>query len=264
MRQFARDWMGLMEAPDRLVLFHYHLFKNAGSSVDRVLERCFGDRWLTREFDDAVSAAERGAQVADWIADSPRGVAFSSHTAELPVPKVPGVLVFPIIFLRQPIDRVASVYAFESKQAEDTSLGSMIAKHTNMAGYVKIRGAITHDRQCRDFHVHRLAKMWPDHFGPEFERARLALQALPFIGIVEEFDRSMARLRLLLEHVFPDFSPVSVIENQSRDPSLGMDAKLEAIRRALGESAWQALEAMNSQDLRLYAEALRNSQDVRA
>jgi len=256
--------MGSMGAPDRLVLLHYHLFKNAGSSVDRVLERSFGDRWLSREFEGALTEAERGALVSDWIADSPGAVAFSSHTAELPVPKVPGVQVFPIVFLRHPIDRVASVYAFESRQAEDTSLGSMIAKNATMAGYVKIRGAIANDRQCRDFHVHRLAKMWPDAFGPEFDRARLALQMLPFVGIVEEFDLSMARLRLLLEQALPEFQPMSFVENQSRDPRLSMESKLLSLRGELGEPAWRVLEAMNRDDLQLYAEALRSHRDFRA
>jgi len=46
----------------RTILIHYHLFKNAGTSLDAVLKENFGDKWITREFDRknaAIHARER-------------------------------------------------------------------------------------------------------------------------------------------------------------------------------------------------------------
>src|SRR5262249_29168921 len=34
----------------RCVLIHYHLFKNAGSSIDAILQQNFSDRWISLEF----------------------------------------------------------------------------------------------------------------------------------------------------------------------------------------------------------------------
>jgi hypothetical protein len=36
-----------MSTAQRKVVIHYHLFKNAGTSVDRMLKEIYGERWVT-------------------------------------------------------------------------------------------------------------------------------------------------------------------------------------------------------------------------
>ena len=72
----------------RPVILHYHYFKNAGTSVDAVLSQNFGDDWVTAEFE----GMNNHEAVANWIRSHPGAQAFSSHTAQFPLPVVEGVL----------------------------------------------------------------------------------------------------------------------------------------------------------------------------
>lgn len=242
------------EAPERVVLFHYHLFKNAGTSVDQVLQLNFGERWLAREFEPRGNPALHRQDVADWLVSQPQAVAFSSHTAELPPPRLPGVRLLPIVLLRHPLDRIASAYAFERRQGGN-GFGAVLARHTTLAGYIDVRLAMGHDRQCRDFHVGRLSRMFPASEGSELERAQRALTALPFVGIVERFDASMQRLADLVREHYPDFRSADVAANSSRDPRVGLDDRLALMRDSLGAERHDALLAANAADLALYDSA---------
>ncbi len=242
----------------RKVIFHYHLFKNAGTSVDALLKNNFPGRWVTREF-NSVRHDANIAQVSQWIQQEKHAVAFSSHTAMLPPPDLEGVEFFPIVFVRHPIDRIASAYAFECKQEGD-SFGAVLARNTNLAGYIDVRLSLVSDRQCRNFHVARLAQMYEKEDGNEFTHALLALNTLPFVGMVEKFDLSINRLCDWLSPNFPDFYAFSVEENVTRDLSIPLEQRLEEIRLEIGEVCYSYLLEANSADLAVF-DALRERYD---
>ena len=174
----------------RTVILHYHLFKNAGTSVDAILKRNFGDRWVTREF--PVNGGNNTALVEDWIRETPEAVAYSSHTMMGPIPRVEGVRVISFMLLRDPIERIKSAYRFERRQDADT-WGARLAKEHDFEGYVRARLARPGDRQCRNFQTYRLASLAPGK-GTELERAKRALKMLTVVGRVEAFDQAMQRL----------------------------------------------------------------------
>ncbi|NDY93374.1 sulfotransferase family 2 domain-containing protein [Ideonella livida] len=234
----------------RTVIFHYHLFKNAGTSVDQVLKENFGERWVTREFTNKP-AKLHAQEVAQWVQDNPEALAFSSHTAELPLPEVEGVEFIPVIYVRQPLDRIASAYAFETKQG-GAGFGAVLARNTSLAGYVEVRLSMPRDRQCRNFQSSRFARMFAAEGGTEREQALKAAQALPFIGVVEDFAGSMNRLEALLKPHFPDFKVRHVAANVSRDLSLGMDERLAQLRQKLGDAVFEQVRAANEDDEALY------------
>jgi Sulfotransferase family len=241
--------------PRRKVILHHHLFKNAGTSVDALLRASFGDRWVTREFEARANPAPHRREVADWIRAHPQAVAFSSHTVELPPPEMGQVDILPVIFIRHPIDRIASAYAFERKQ-EGGGFGSVLARHTTLAGYIEVRLSMGRDRQCRNFHLARFAPMFPASEGTEFERASRAVETLPFVGVVEEFDRSMTLLQSLIQADLPEFVVSSVHANASRDTAVSLDERLARLRAEVGEACYSALLTHNADDLRLHAQAL--------
>lgn len=195
----------------RTIVLHYHLFKNAGTSLDRLFQKNFPGRWVTREF--PRNGGNNTPLVEDWIASEPEALVFSSHTMLGPLPQVAGLRILSILFLRDPIARIVSAYNFERKQAADT-VGANLAKEHDLEGYVRTRLAIPGDRQCRNFQVNRLALMRP---GPEAEldRAKAALSDLSFIGQVEEFAASIDRLSKMLRADFPDFHAEVVHANVS-------------------------------------------------
>ena len=177
----------------RTVILHYHLFKNAGTSVDHVLRRNFPGGWISTEFPG--NGGNNTVDVAQWIRDTPRAIAFSSHTMLGPIPQIDGMRIVPVVLLRDPVDRIHSAYHFERQQQADTK-GAQLAKAHDLAGYVNARLAINGDRQCRNFQTARLASMMP---GDAPERARAVeatqlIQRLGVLGLVPDFRAAMAQL----------------------------------------------------------------------
>ncbi|MCW1933126.1 hypothetical protein [Pararhodobacter zhoushanensis] len=196
----------------RTVILHYHLFKNAGTSVDSIFQANFGERWVTREF--PAMDGNNTSLVKTWIEETPEAVVFSSHTAAGPLPQIPGVQIIPILFLRDPIARIESAYAFERVQQAET-WGAELARTHDLGGYVDARLARLGDRQCRNFQAARLAAFFPGPEG-EVERATKALALLNqtgVVGIVEDFDTSLARINARLQGLYPQFQGVSAHKN---------------------------------------------------
>lgn len=86
----------------KVIIFHFHLFKNAGTSVDELLRRNFGDRYTAKEFN--FHPYQKNIQnVINWIKEEKDKIAFSSHTARLFKPGLlekEGLKFIPIIFVR--------------------------------------------------------------------------------------------------------------------------------------------------------------------
>jgi hypothetical protein len=233
----------------RKVVFHYHLFKNAGTSIDEMLKANFGEHWVTREFPAAHGINQ--AQVMEWVRSEADAVAFSSHTALLPGPRAKGLQVFPILFVRHPIDRIASAYAFERKQGGD-GFGAVLARNTTLAGYIEVRLSLPHDRQCRNFHCARLAQMFRADDGSERERAMRAVDAMPFVGMVEEYEESIRRLTQWLKPHFPQLTALVAARNVTRDLEVSLSERLAEVEAELGEEAFKATVAANSDDLNIF------------
>lgn len=238
----------------RTVVMHYHLFKNAGTSLDAVFQEQFGGGWVTKEFPEQPAANRQ--HVRDWIAETPEAVCFSSHTALLPPPEVPGAVVLPVIFVRHPLDRIVSAYTFEHTQ-NDPGFGSTLARNTSLRGYVETRLAMPRDRQCRDFQVARFAAMFPGKGDDELERALRALQELPYVGVVESFEGSLSRLQTLLREAgFTGLDLALVRRNVSHERSASLDERLDRMAEELGPEFYRHLVRANENDLAFYKAAV--------
>jgi len=235
----------------RKIILHYHLFKNAGTSLDGAFKKTLlAGQWVTKEF--PVGAAQNQKAVYEWVKSTESAVCFSSHTAEFPVPEVEGVDIFPVIFIRHPIDRIASAYAFEARQNAAT-FGSTLARNTNLAGYIETRLSLKFDHQCRDFHARRFGAMAADKQKSLMQKVEYALEKLPFIGIVEKYDQSISELnQQLFEFGFSDLKLINETLNVSRKHGLSLEEKLEKIREEIGNDLFSDLEAYNSCDLELH------------
>lgn len=234
----------------RTVVLHYHLFKNAGTSIDTLLRRHFRGSWVTREFPSARGANHAGVRA--WIETSLSTRCFSSHTAMLPPPRIAGITVVPILFVRHPLDRIASVYAFERHQ-QTSGFGASLAKRTDLKGYIEARMAVPGDRQCRNFHARRLSQMFGADDGDELNAALRALDNLPFVGLVEQMDRSLHRLGLLLEkHGLGVLTTPPEHRNASAGRAKRLDDRLLDLANEIGDEAFQALSKANEIDLAIY------------
>jgi hypothetical protein len=237
----------------RKVILHYHLFKNAGTSLDAALKENFNEEkgeWVTKEFPGQPNKNREALK--QWIIDNPHTKCISSHTAILPPPEIDGVMIMPVIFFRHPIDRIASAYSFEKKQGVE-GFGSTLARNTTLAGYIETRLSIPADRQCRDFHVHRLASMFDEKWGDEATRAKMAIEQLPFVGLVEKYSESLLTLETLLKKEgFEGITLKPLEKNVSRGLQKSLGEKLADIKEQLGEDTFAKLVEANKVDLELF------------
>jgi hypothetical protein len=242
----------------KTIILHYHLFKNAGTSLDAALKENFSEEngeWVTKEF--PAQPAKNREELKQWIIDNPQAKCFSSHTAIFPVPVIDGINIIPVVFYRHPIDRMASAYSFEKKQGGD-GFGPVLARNTSLRGYIETRLAFGHDRQCRDFHAHRFATMYDEQQGDEATRAKMAIEALPFVGLVEKYSESLERLEALLKaEGFEDIKLKPVEKNVSRGVKKSLGEKLSEIKEQLGEGVFAKLVEANEMDLGIW-EGLNN------
>lgn len=233
-----------------MIILHYHLFKNAGTSVDAMLKANFGERWVNREF-DTDKPHGNAKDVHDFILANPELAALSSHTALMPVPQIESVEIFPIVFVRHPLLRLKSAYAFERRQGAD-NFSSKLAGRTDLKGYIEELLTPEVHTQAKNFQTHRLSCFDPDNSKSELERAQNALVNLPFVGLVEDYGRSIAHLGALLEPKLSDFKPIVTQANVSSSEDKSLHRKLEDIRAELGDMLFDRLLRANTDDLAIY------------
>jgi hypothetical protein len=241
------------------LVLHYHLFKNAGTSVDEILVRNFGPLWATEEF-PPCGVRSNVAAVEAYLGGWPDLVALSSHTALLPVPDLGGRKVIPVLFIRHPIDRLKSAYEFERRQEADT-FGSRLAKESDFAGYLRGLLASPGNRQARNFQAHRLAFNEPPEAGSEEERAMTTLKTLSFVGLVEAFEKSVIRMSRLLTPYFPQFESATVRKNITRRKTGSIEERQFEIRSEIGTGLYDELSAANNLDLKIFS-SIRNDYEA--
>ncbi|HEY0196942.1 MAG TPA: hypothetical protein VGC19_00185 [Rhodanobacter sp.] len=246
----------------RDILLHCHIFKNSGTAVDVLLQRAFEDQWDSLET-KVPRHAVPGQEFVAFAHANPHLRAISSHGAQLPVPRADGISFHPILFLRHPIDRVGSVYAFERRQPIGSSgIGIEVAQQEDLAGYVRWRLAENNGCVIRNFQTLHLAAYEGDlRFAvageDEFRRAREILQSLPFLGLVDQFDESIRRLRTYIRPFTRKFSVEDRFPsiNASLERAATLGERIAEIEAALGPNLYAELLEHNHFDLALYAEA---------
>jgi hypothetical protein len=245
----------------RKIIVHYHLFKNAGTSVDVLLKRNFGSRWGEYEGGGKkLPPDELGA----YLTANPQLEALSSHNALLPLPQLPDTEIFPILFLRHPIDRIRSVYEFERTQNAMTE-GARTAKRKTFADYVEWRRARWFDYSVQNFQTWRLAQgarpsmtlgtrnIW--------SHALKTLESLPFIGVVEQFELSIKGFETMLRPHFSGLTFEAVWANVSRARDSNLDERLERIEAELGRDRFVQLVRENELDMKIHELVRERLQD---
>lgn len=109
------------------VLLHHHLFKNAGTSIEAALRRHFGEQW--RRLDGPLSENRiLAVDVQRFLSHLPQTQAISSH--QLSPADAPRSMLS-LCLLRDPLDRLFSMYLFLNK---DQRNGHVLAEQANSQG----------------------------------------------------------------------------------------------------------------------------------
>ena len=199
----------------RFVILHYHFLKNAGTSIENILHRSFGGYFTT------IDTANRDGHVSndellELLRAQPLLKAVSSHQIRYPKPCVSGFIFFDVCFLRDPIDRIRSMYDYfrEKPAPGDTvsdlagasSLGDFIARLIEVAPWY-----------VNDAQVNLLANGIANDPPTEedFQRAVAGMLRTSFLGVVDRFHDSLMAGQHFLRPVFPELNCVQEAVNVS-------------------------------------------------
>lgn len=242
------------------VLVHYHIFKNAGTSIDECLRHSFGESWGAFEGPDA-HAIQSSEQLAAHLQANPRLAAVSSHLARPPVP-TPNCL--PIAFIRHPLIRAYSVYQFTRRCPSQPF--SDVAQATGFDGY--IRWALREEPGSiviRDYQVVHLSDAsWRcDHIlkaralPEDMAQACALISSWGVVGVVELFDLSIRTYQALYGPWVPSLALDPRTENSTTPGPAPIDERVNALRELLGEDLHAQFMAVNQLDLALHTHAIR-------
>jgi len=258
----------------RHIIVHYHIYKNAGSTIDSILKYSFGKRFGFGQhfgFGERCGSIEgsnpwdtlNSDDVLKYAIDNPHIKVISSHQARLPVPSHTNLEFHPILFLRHPIDRAGSVYSFERRQPVNSSgPGVKIARENDFAGYVKWRLSEGNGAVIRNFQTVHLSGRQNDMrvataTENDLRDALVTISQLPFFGIVELFDDSIEKMRKYLSQYFKKIDIKYSVANRSSERKNTLHERLDDMKKMLGADLYQDLLDKNALDMRLYEHALR-------
>lgn len=242
----------LKEAADvRFVLLHYHFFKNAGSTIEEILARSFFENYArldTVDFDGAVSQSELIA----FLRRHPRMKAVSSHQFRYPLPQAPGFIFFDLCFLRDPLDRIRSMYDYFREKPVPGEPASELAREQPLSGF--IAELIKHHAyRVSNVQVNLLANgvVNDPPADADLIRATEVMLKTSFLGVVDHFQESLIAGQHFLRPVFPNLALAQKPANVTAGWEDVMNARIEKFRAACDPDVFAELVRLNSLDAEL-------------
>jgi hypothetical protein len=250
----------------RLVILHYHIFKNAGSTIEDILDHSFGERFAKLETPTGEGLISN-SDLVRFLDDRPHLRAFSSHQIRHPLPQAPGCLFFDICFLRDPIDRIRSIYVYFRRKPNAADPMSVLANQCELGDFV---AGMIQDFPLfvKNVHVNLLA-CGGDSDEPEprdLDRALQRMMATSFLGVVDCFAESAAAGAHALRCAFPELDCDRPAVNVSDGLQGTVASRTEKLRQACRPDVYQELLRLNVLDRQLVdrarAEVLRRFRQV--
>jgi hypothetical protein len=251
----------------RFVIVHYHILKNAGSTIEDMLDQSFGERFarFDRAERDAVIFAP---ELLAFVEEHPNLQAVSSHQIRYPMPERPGILFYDICFLRDPIDRVRSMYDYYRQSPDPGDPVSDLANGSDLGGFVA--GMVRNNPlQIRDVQVNLLACAGDsDEPGAaDLEVATERMMNASFPGVVDMFDESVAAGEYFLRQVFSDLNCSLPPVNVSGGLGGTVESRSARLREVCDPAVFAELLRLNRLDFQLVertrAEVRRRAASIR-
>jgi len=241
-----------MTQMERTVIIHCHIFKNAGTTFEWSLERNFGQAFLVHRDDEKM---KKGAEyLGPFLYENPNIKALSSHHIKFPLPEIPNTRLLPVFIIRHPIDRIGSIYLFESKK-DTHAPKTMTAKNMSFQEYVLWRMNPTNEGLIRNFQTRYCLNEQADVINEEdYKIALKRISEIPLLGLVDYYDESMVLFEEALRPYYPDINLAYIRERVTIGGEKAVEQRVNSILKALTLEVMDILFANNHWDLMLYLE----------
>lgn len=243
-------------------LVHLHIFKNAGSSLDKILSESFGDSFMTFDKDNP-GATINCDEVAQILDRNNQINCLSSHQIRLPAPVTFSRVIFPIFFLRHPVERLQSCFHFErdvqKRFPEDMTMEQYTRsslRNPNINAVINLQTATICDNRLMN------GKM-RDSINADVIRSAISTlnNNIASFGLVSHFDLSMELIRYNLQDHFPqllndeNLITENTHENFSINREMKTDEKMLYVKQNLSKPTYVSLLEALEPDLIIYNEA---------
>ncbi len=234
----------------RHVIIHYHIFKNAGTAVASALARNFKTSFAS--FDaNHYNVRLWPHQLADFLEAHPDIAAISSHHLRPPAPALPDTIFHEILVLRNPLDRIRSMYDFYRQTAVNDDPLTVEAKRRSLADFLEYL-VETAPNLLSNAQVNLVANggaRIPDR--NDFSRAVQILTSIDAIGVVEELETCLLVAETKLRCNFPFLDLSFARENVSRGRAKQISSRLQLFANACGDALYHKLVSLNQLDSEL-------------
>jgi hypothetical protein len=241
----------LMAKSMRFVVVHYHVFKNAGTTVENILEREFPEKFA-KLHGPGPEATLDGEDLAAFLKDHPNVKAVSSHHLRYPTPLLRNIVIFDCCFLRHPLERLASLYSYyrriEShdllcrnahRQTPSEFIRHLLNRSPEQVSNVQVtylanRGAFTRPVNEADL-----------------DRAACIVRNMALPGLVEMFQESMVAGEYFMRPAFPSLRLSADPANVSRPVLTDAGERKQRLLELWGRDLYGQLVRLNRLDIRL-------------
>ena len=233
----------------RHIILHYHIFKNAGTTVLFILKRNFGKRVASVE-SGRFNAPLTNEALVDFLIRHPKVEAVTSHHLWPPKPEHQDFIFHDILLLRNPLARLSSMYDFYRRTEETEDRLTREAKKRTTADFMKLL-IDEHPHQVRNVQVGYLSRRSRTSGESDLQTAlRIARQAT-VLGVTEMFDVAAVSAEYLLAPIFHGLSFAYIARNVSSVGPRDLGIHLPQFRDACGDQVYEQLVSLNSLDIAL-------------
>lgn len=251
----------------RAVICHYHIYKNSGTSFDKILTENYGEKHICFDGPFPFFTIDQ-EQLSRVVERKPEIIAFSSHQIQLPVPASLDFIVLPVVFVRHPLLRILSIYKFKNQTFDGTTT-SKAAQEMSFDEWVSYcfsdRLEITHISNAQTRLLGGAYRQRPlvrrTSIGMEYDinQAMRNIENVELLARTEYFNDDIDKFSKILEKYnvdfnFYDIDPQNVTSN---DLQVSIDERVLNIKNLLSQSNFDRLILANDQDLNLYEHATR-------
>ena len=237
------------------MLLHYHIFKNAGSTVEYVLHRAFGDRFVNLhgpQPDSILTASD----ILAFLAQNPEVMAISSHHLKFPRPAAREFVFFDLCFLRDPLQRLWSMYKYMRRVEAFDSFGQMahdVDFRAFTATLVRDHPQLINDAQVNMLSLGGVYTRPPTQ--TDLAAALDVLRQIAVPGVVDIFDETLVAAEYFLRPAFPTLQFQYVRQNVTPVDGDTMVSPEDRLREELGGELLEQFLRLNRLDYELLARA---------
>jgi len=159
------------------------------------------------------------------------------------------------------------MYNFERKQVPaEERIGVKLANGKSISDYIQARRVNPDSFTLRNYQMWMLARRRAPARDKQalFEVAKQQVEAIPVVGVVEEFSESVTQLTNWLQPHFPGLDMQPEHKNRSPLSNMGIEERLGIFREEIGSELFEQLESENALDIELHKIAVKKLLDNRS